>query len=66
MIITDAQVHLWGPNVPERPWREGQSVPGKPDKPFEIPYVLDAMDAAGVNRAVSCRMASAMASIRRA
>jgi predicted TIM-barrel fold metal-dependent hydrolase len=52
MIVTDAQVHLWGPNVPERPWREGQSVPGQPDKPFEISYILGAMDAAGVDRAV--------------
>jgi len=52
MIITDAQVHLWGPNVPGRPWREGQSVPGQPDKPFEISYILGSMDAAGVNRAV--------------
>jgi L-fuconolactonase len=52
MIITDAQVHLWGPNVAERPWREGQSVPGKPDQPFEIPYILGAMNAAGVDRAV--------------
>lgn len=52
MIITDAQVHIWGPNVPARPWREGQSVPGEPDKPFEISYILGAMDAAGVDRAV--------------
>lgn len=52
MIITDAQVHLWGPNVPSRPWRDGQSVPGEADKPFELPYILGAMDAAGVNRAV--------------
>ena len=25
MMIIDSQVHIWGPNTPERPWdREGQ------------------------------------------
>ena len=24
MLIADAQVHIWAPNTPERPWRPGQ------------------------------------------
>ena len=26
MLIVDAQIHIWVPNSPERPWRPGQNV----------------------------------------
>lgn len=51
MLIADAQVHVWGPDTPERPWRAG---PVKPHR--EVPLgpddLLREMDAAGVHRAV--------------
>ena len=52
MLITDAQVHLWEPNRPDRPW------PGVPQRPphrpngFSAGEMLAEMDAAGVARAV--------------
>jgi predicted TIM-barrel fold metal-dependent hydrolase len=52
MLITDAQVHLWEPNRPDRPW------PGVPQRPphrpngFSAGEMLAEMDAAGVGRAV--------------
>jgi L-fuconolactonase len=27
MLIVDAQVHIWGPETPERPWPKGRSAP---------------------------------------
>jgi predicted TIM-barrel fold metal-dependent hydrolase len=51
-LITDAQVHLWEPDRPDRPW------PGKPQRPphrpngFSAEEMLAQMDAAGVDRAV--------------
>lgn len=51
MLIADAQVHVWGPNTPQRPWRIG---PVKPHR--EVPLgpedLLREMDAAGVERAI--------------
>ncbi len=50
MFIADAQVHVWGPDTPERPWRTGhkphRAVPLQPDD------LLREMNAAGVSRAV--------------
>jgi predicted TIM-barrel fold metal-dependent hydrolase len=52
MLITDAQVHLWEPDRPDRPW------PGKPQRPphrpngFSAEEMLTHMDATGVDRAV--------------
>lgn len=52
MVITDAQVHLWEPDRPDRPW------PGKPQRPPHMPNgfgaeaMLAEMDAATVDRAV--------------
>ena len=51
MFVVDAQVHIWGPNTPERPW---PAVHNKPHR--EVAYGTDElvrdMDEAGVNRAV--------------
>jgi predicted TIM-barrel fold metal-dependent hydrolase len=50
MFIVDAQVHIWGPNTPERPWLAGRrphrATPLGPDE------LLREMDAAGVTRAI--------------
>jgi predicted TIM-barrel fold metal-dependent hydrolase len=50
MFIVDAQVHIWGPSTPERPWLAGRhphrATPLGPDE------LLREMDAAGVARAL--------------
>lgn len=50
MFIVDAQVHVWGPETPDRPWAPGRhphrATPLTPDE------LLRAMDAAGVARAI--------------
>lgn len=50
MFIADSQVHIWGPNTPERPWLR------KPithrETPLDAEELLREMDAAGVARAV--------------
>jgi len=52
MIITDAQVHLWGPDMTARPWpKSGRSQPHRP-QPFSAADCLKEMDAAGVARVV--------------
>ncbi len=50
MFIVDAQIHIWPPSTPQRPWRADE----KPHraKPLEADEVLREMDAAGVSRAV--------------
>jgi predicted TIM-barrel fold metal-dependent hydrolase len=50
MTIVDAQVHLWKPEAPDRPWEPGRvaQLPG----PFLIDTLLPMMDEAGVDRAV--------------
>jgi predicted TIM-barrel fold metal-dependent hydrolase len=50
MLIVDAQIHIWLPDSPERPWRPGQNV--HRDTPLEVDEVLREMEAAGVDRAV--------------
>jgi predicted TIM-barrel fold metal-dependent hydrolase len=50
MFIADAQIHVWAPNSPERPWRPGQNVHREP--PLEAEEVLREMDGAGVSRAI--------------
>lgn len=50
MVITDAQVHIWSANTPQRPWRAG--VKSHLDKPLEADQLLREMDIAGVHRAV--------------
>ncbi|HSQ05551.1 MAG TPA: amidohydrolase family protein [Burkholderiales bacterium] len=50
MLIADAQVHIWGPDTPDRPWRSGQPV--HRETPLGADELLREMDAAGVARAV--------------
>ncbi len=49
MFIADAQVHIWAPNSPQRPWTTGNV---HRETPLEAPEVLREMDAAGVHRVV--------------
>jgi L-fuconolactonase len=51
MFIVDAQVHIWGPNTPQRPWRDGPVKPHR-DPPLGAAELIREMDAAGVNRAI--------------
>lgn len=50
MFIADSQVHIWGPNAPERPWQPGR-VPHRA-VPLGADELLREMDAAGVSRVV--------------
>ena len=52
MLITDAQVHIWAADTPERPWpKAGRSHPHRPE-PLGAEDLLAQMDAAGVDRVV--------------
>lgn len=52
MLTTDAQIHVWEIDRPERPWpREKRGTPQLPDG-FSAEQAIAAMDAAGVDRAV--------------
>jgi L-fuconolactonase len=51
MLIADAQVHIWGPNTPERPWRDGPVKPHR-EPPLTAEELIREMDVAGVNRAI--------------
>ena len=51
MLITDAQIHIWGPDTPERPWPRDGIQPQRPE-PLGAPEVVAEMDRAGVARAV--------------
>jgi predicted TIM-barrel fold metal-dependent hydrolase len=52
MLIVDSQVHVWGPDTPERPWPPGRA--SQAQKPYAVTkdMILEGMDAAGVDRAV--------------
>ena len=51
MLVTDAQVHLWEAERPDRPWRKLERPPHRPNG-FSAEEMLAEMDQAGVNRAV--------------
>jgi predicted TIM-barrel fold metal-dependent hydrolase len=52
MIIIDSQVHIWGPETPEKPYvKEDASTPHRP-VPLGHEELLRDMDAAGVDRCV--------------
>jgi L-fuconolactonase len=50
MHIVDAQVHIWGANMPERPWPA--RLEAHRDVPIGKDELLHEMDAAGVDRVV--------------
>ncbi len=52
MFVTDAQIHIWGANAPERPWPAGGEARTHRVRPLDAREVLEEMDAAGVDRTV--------------
>ena len=50
MMVVDAQVHIWAPNTPERPW-PARHEPHKP-QPITAGNLLAEMKAAGVDKCV--------------
>jgi predicted TIM-barrel fold metal-dependent hydrolase len=52
MLIVDAQVHLWGPNTPERPWVPGRENTAQKPYPVTKDMILAGMDEAGVDRVI--------------
>ena len=50
MLIVDSQVHIWGPNTPERPWVPGNWAHAK-GPVFGAAALLEEMQVAGVHRA---------------
>jgi L-fuconolactonase len=52
MVIVDAQVHIWGPDTPQRPWPPGGANLAHRPVPLGKEELLRAMDTAGVNRVV--------------
>jgi predicted TIM-barrel fold metal-dependent hydrolase len=51
MLVTDAQVHLWEAENPDRPWRKLERPPHRSGG-FYAEEMLEEMDRAGVDRAV--------------
>src|SRR5579885_720297 len=51
MLITDAQVHLWEVDRPDRPWPPNRNMPQGPNG-YSAEQMLAEMDAIGVDRAV--------------
>lgn len=52
MLITDAQVHIWAADRPDRPWPPGQAHRAHRREPLLAEPLLEEMTAAGVHRAV--------------
>jgi L-fuconolactonase len=52
LLIVDAQVHIWGPDTPERPWPAAGRAHAHRDTPLDKDALLREMDAAGVDRVV--------------
>lgn len=53
MLITDAQIHVWEVDRPDRPWpKEAERTPPQLPNGFSAEEALAQMDAAGVDRVV--------------
>jgi predicted TIM-barrel fold metal-dependent hydrolase len=51
-VIIDSQIHIWGPDTPERPWRPGGAATGHLANSPTVTELLQVMDDAGVDRSV--------------
>jgi predicted TIM-barrel fold metal-dependent hydrolase len=51
-MITDTQIHLWGPNRPERPWLHGGPPVTHLQRAVYAPEILEIMADCAVDRAV--------------
>ena len=52
MQVVDSQVHIWGADTGERPWRPGGHAHAQRAVPVSADEVLGWMDAGGVDRAI--------------
>jgi predicted TIM-barrel fold metal-dependent hydrolase len=52
VLVVDSQVHVWGADTRERPWRPGGHAHAQRATPVSADEVIGWMDAAGVGRAV--------------
>src|SRR4030095_7351742 len=52
MNIVDSQVHIWGPDTPQRPWPPGRATEAQKPYPISQETLLFQMDLAGVRRMV--------------
>ena len=52
MMIIDAQVHIWAPETPEKPYAKGEAAKPHRAVPLGHKELLKEMDAAGVERCV--------------
>jgi predicted TIM-barrel fold metal-dependent hydrolase len=52
VLIVDAQVHIWGPDTPDRPWPPGRANQAHKRYPVTKDLVLARMREAGVDRVV--------------
>jgi L-fuconolactonase len=56
VMIVDAQIHIWTPDTPERPWPrhgdEGKTATPQMTEPMSPGDILASMDNAGVDRAI--------------
>src|SRR5215475_13437708 len=52
MNIVDSQVHIWGPDMPQRPWPAGRAKEAQKPYPILKETLLFQMDLAGVRRMV--------------
>jgi predicted TIM-barrel fold metal-dependent hydrolase len=50
--IVDSQVHIWGPDTPERPWRAGGHAHTQRATPVTAEEVLGWMDEGGISAAI--------------
>jgi predicted TIM-barrel fold metal-dependent hydrolase len=51
-MIVDSQIHLWGPETPERPWIPGGRERAHLPEPLTYQKFVPMMDEAGVDRAI--------------
>jgi len=52
MEIVDSQVHIWGPDTPERPWRAGGHAHAQRAVPVSAEEVVGWMDEGGISAAI--------------
>lgn len=52
MLVVDAQIHVWGPETPDRPWMPGGADVAHLPEPLDAEKLIPEMDRVGVDRAL--------------
>jgi predicted TIM-barrel fold metal-dependent hydrolase len=52
MLIVDSQIHIWGPDTPQRAWQPGRAAEAQKPYPIDKETLLFQMDLAGVQGVV--------------